>query len=293
MTFGNRRPGPKQRPGWRSWRMPTSTNPYILASEIEDARLDLSDPVFRQEFLAEFVSDLGEYYKREWLKLYDPAELPDVARILTADLAMSDDGDWTVIMAHGWDHKRNHYILPGMRRFRERDGRLIATAFVDMIEEHDPDQFIVENTHHWAGIRPMVEEEMEKRDCWAAFEEVTPVKAPKNDPSKEPKQARARSSQAEAQWGRLYLPDDPQTNDIIIPEMLSFPSGKYDDIIDNIAMGANHIRKAGQGKAPAEPEEEPPERSRPGMGLPVAPSEYAQKPKSTPGGLARRSAFQR
>ncbi len=48
---------------WASWQMPTSTNPYISKSEIEAARQELPDRVFRQEYLAEFVEDAGGVFR--------------------------------------------------------------------------------------------------------------------------------------------------------------------------------------------------------------------------------------
>lgn len=42
---------------WKSWQMPTSTNPYIDPLEIEDAKQDMPEMAFRQEYLAEFLED--------------------------------------------------------------------------------------------------------------------------------------------------------------------------------------------------------------------------------------------
>ncbi len=49
--------------GWQAWQHPTSDNPFIPASEIEDARQHLPDRVFRQEFLAEFIDDAGGVFR--------------------------------------------------------------------------------------------------------------------------------------------------------------------------------------------------------------------------------------
>jgi len=49
--------------GWRSWRKPTATNPYIGADEIEAARRTLPERVFAQEFLAEFIEDGGAVFR--------------------------------------------------------------------------------------------------------------------------------------------------------------------------------------------------------------------------------------
>lgn len=45
---------------WASWRMPTSSNPFIPASEIEAMRVSMPDLVFRQEILGEPITE-GEH----------------------------------------------------------------------------------------------------------------------------------------------------------------------------------------------------------------------------------------
>lgn len=42
---------------WKSWQMPTHTNPFIDNSEIDAAESQLDPLTFRQEFLAEFISN--------------------------------------------------------------------------------------------------------------------------------------------------------------------------------------------------------------------------------------------
>lgn len=44
-------------PDWRSWQMPTTTNPHILPSEVEAARMQLDPLTFAQEYLASFVNE--------------------------------------------------------------------------------------------------------------------------------------------------------------------------------------------------------------------------------------------
>lgn len=46
-------------PGWKSWRLPTTANPYIDPAEIEDARRDMPDAAFKQEFLGIPADDGG------------------------------------------------------------------------------------------------------------------------------------------------------------------------------------------------------------------------------------------
>jgi hypothetical protein len=49
---------------YRSWRMPTTANPYIHPEEVEDARRTLPERVFRQEYLAEFLEDAGGVFRQ-------------------------------------------------------------------------------------------------------------------------------------------------------------------------------------------------------------------------------------
>jgi hypothetical protein len=52
------------RPEWACWQIPTSANPFLPASEIEDARRDLPEQVFQQEYLAEFLADGAGVFRR-------------------------------------------------------------------------------------------------------------------------------------------------------------------------------------------------------------------------------------
>jgi hypothetical protein len=52
-----------EQPNWGSWRFPSSDNPHLPPGEIEQARLELPDRVFRQEYLAEFLDDAGGVFR--------------------------------------------------------------------------------------------------------------------------------------------------------------------------------------------------------------------------------------
>lgn len=55
--------GRERHPNWRSFQFPTSVNPHITAEEIESAREELPERVFRQEYLAEFLGDEGAVFR--------------------------------------------------------------------------------------------------------------------------------------------------------------------------------------------------------------------------------------
>jgi len=54
--------GQEEDPTWQSWQFPTSSNPFIDPAEIEDARKNLPERVYEQEFLARFLEDGGAVF---------------------------------------------------------------------------------------------------------------------------------------------------------------------------------------------------------------------------------------
>lgn len=81
---------------WAAWQMPTSTNPYIDPEEIEDARHDLPELAFSQEYLAEFNDNVANPFGHAYIQqcTYPLSNLPAVC--YGVDLAKSFD--FTVII---------------------------------------------------------------------------------------------------------------------------------------------------------------------------------------------------
>ena len=50
-------------PDWASFQFPTSSNPFIAKSEIDAAKIELPIDVFRQEYLAEFITGEGAVFR--------------------------------------------------------------------------------------------------------------------------------------------------------------------------------------------------------------------------------------
>lgn len=63
-------------PEWKSFQFPTSVNPFIAPSEIESARVELPQEIFRQEYLAEFVAGEGQVFRNITSNLTAPESNP-------------------------------------------------------------------------------------------------------------------------------------------------------------------------------------------------------------------------
>lgn len=75
---------------WVAFHRPTSDNPYINPEEIESAKRDLPNDIFRQEYLAEFLDDGGQVFRNVRACIGEPpAETPRV--VIGADWAQVSD----------------------------------------------------------------------------------------------------------------------------------------------------------------------------------------------------------
>ena len=79
-------------PDYKSFKFPTSANPYIAAEEIEEVRNSLPENVFKQEYLAEFLAGGGTVFR-------------DVVSCINDQITLLKDGaiDKNRIYFVGWD----------------------------------------------------------------------------------------------------------------------------------------------------------------------------------------------
>lgn len=86
-------------PDWQEFHFPTSANPYINPDEIETARLELPEMVFKQEYLAEFIQGEGAVFRNIPANLYEGNETPakHKGHSLVAGVDWGQVNDFTVI----------------------------------------------------------------------------------------------------------------------------------------------------------------------------------------------------
>jgi phage terminase large subunit-like protein len=85
-------------PDYAAFQFPTINNPYIPPSEIEAARRDLPELIFRQEYLAEFIDDQGGVFRRvQEAAVLDPLDEPLPGRSYIAGVDVAAAIDYTVV----------------------------------------------------------------------------------------------------------------------------------------------------------------------------------------------------
>lgn len=81
-------------PSWQSWQIPSSANPFLDPLELEDARKDLTERVYQQEYLAQILSDGGAVFR--FINEAKAAKRQDIAvpyhvYVIGCDWAQVDD----------------------------------------------------------------------------------------------------------------------------------------------------------------------------------------------------------
>ena len=189
------------------------------------------------------IPDDGDYFKAAWFGEYE--ELPANLRIYAAsDYAVTDGGgDWTEHGVFGVDFNDNIYVLDWWR------GQTAADTWIesqcDLIVRHEPIMWFGEAGPIRRSVEPFMLKRMNERKAYCRMEWM---------PSIADKPTRARSIQAVASMGKLFLPKNAVWKGDILNQLLRFPAGKHDDAVDVFSLmgrSLQHVRGPKKERKPA------------------------------------------
>jgi hypothetical protein len=135
---------------WMSWQMPTHTNPYIDKNELEDARRELPESAYNQEYLALFSDNAANPFGVDHIRRVVKPISNNPTACFGIDLAKSVD--WTVVT--GLDRDGNVSFFERWQsdwsQTKERIKRIIGNkpTFIDSTGVGDP---IVEEIQKTCG----------------------------------------------------------------------------------------------------------------------------------------------
>ena len=211
-----------QGPDWRSWQLPTTSNPFIDADEVDAAKRQLPALVFRQEYMAEFVQLAGAMFRREFMQFVDSG--PVIQQTRHWDLAASTktQADFSVGARGGMDADGNVYVTDLVR------GRWEWPALIRIIRDtalSDGPEVVqsVETAGTQKGLLDMLL--AERTLSGIAFRGVTPT---------QDKITRAQPLLARAEQGKLFLVR-AEWNNGLIDELCAFPEVEHDDQVDAVS----------------------------------------------------------
>ncbi len=218
---------------WEKFQFATYDNPFIDRDEVENARDEVGSIVYAQEYLAEFVEAGQGMLQPDWLRYFkekngrffasgETVELYDCSRFCTVDLATSiqKGADYTVIASFAITPMGKILLLDVDRQ------RMEAPDIIPRIR-----QKMAEYDLQWVGMERAGFQlsliQFAKRDGLAVKE----LRADKDKVSRAlPLAARMESGDLYLRQGATWLPE-------VERELMSFPVGHHDDIVDAIGYG--------------------------------------------------------
>jgi len=197
------------------------------------------------------VPDEGMYFQKDWLKLEPQSPELFSKNVYQAwDFAIGEKqhNDYNVGVTLLQDD--NDYLhLVDVCRFRG-DSFQIVEHILDFAQKWGstpscPLTLGFEDGQIWKAVKPLLSARMAERKQYPSYEELKTLTD---------KMARARSLQGRMQQGRVWFPTDAPFMPAVTLELLRFPAGAHDDIVDALAHAVNLcVNKSPQYKKEAKP----------------------------------------
>lgn len=181
------------------------------------------------------VPDEGMYFKKEYFRYQKALPSPNNLRIYTAwDFAIGEkqQNDWTVGATVLQDETDTIYVLEIFRM--KGDSFQIVEAMLDVALRWGSIPTTgylmgAEDGQIWRAIEPLLKKRMGERRQYPPYEVMRPMTD---------KLARARPLQGRMQQGRVVFPEGAGWLPQAEQELLRFPAGVHDDVVDALAWAA-------------------------------------------------------
>lgn len=133
--------GPRGKEGRIAFVYPTWSRPGPeIAREVEEARRSLPDPVFRQEYGAEFLDSAVGYFQA-WHYDNQPAPLgPEPGALYTAGLDLAHADDWTVVAVVR--AKPKPWRLVALHRWQRQPWPVMKPRVIEVLKKWNADALL-------------------------------------------------------------------------------------------------------------------------------------------------------
>lgn len=211
---------------------------------LEETKRTQGPYIYANQYLNEIIPEGLQTFKREWFRKFTdlPKQYLTFAMIDPA-IGQNDNNDYTATVVVSVDLEANWYV-----RLAQRE-RLTPTQIVNrLFELHERFEcwsIGIEDVAYQKALLYLVDEEMSRRNKIIPLFGVKPT----NDMTKS---MRIRSLVPRYYWNRVYHAQG--LNDLEV-ELLQFPRGKHDDIIDALAyidkIATSPIKETNNERRPA------------------------------------------
>jgi predicted phage terminase large subunit-like protein len=211
--------------GYKSFHFPSHTNPFLKQSELDEIKRNTHPNVFAQEYMAEFISDVGAIIKRDWWQYY--TKLPDIPEFIwqSWDTAFKEKETADYSVCTTWCKDAGKIYL--MHVYRDR------VPFPTLKKE------AMRLYNHFKPNIVLIEDKASGQSLIQEFANTTiPVKPIKVDRDKI---ARANAISPLIESGKVYLPETAEWLYDFMDELSLFPNGKHDDQVDSLTQALEYV----------------------------------------------------
>jgi len=221
------------------------TDPNYPYGQFPRDQFEIQPPeIWASLFLQNPVVEGGNFFKDEWIKHYH--QIPDRRTMHiygASDYALTDGGgDFTVHVVVGLTPENDLYLLDMWRR--QADSATSVDAFLDLVREWRPLGWSSESGQIRAALGPYIKLRQRQCNIYVGTETF---------PTKGDKAIRAQSIRGRMATGGLFVPRHAEFLPVLKSELLLFPAGKHDDIVDALGLIGQILDKMSPGR-PLEPE---------------------------------------
>ena len=203
--------------------------------DLSDIKRKMGPYQFSAQYLNNPVPPSDADFKRQWFRYYEVADIKglDMNRYTFIDPAISMDkqADYSAIVTVGVDQYSNIYILDIVRE-RLKPDELINEIF-NTFERWHPQSIGIEEVGFQKTLRYTLKKEEELRKRWLNIVELKP--------DGRNKEQRIRGLQPQYASFKVLHNRDLVYNIYLEDELLRFPRGKHDDMIDALAYSLDIV----------------------------------------------------
>jgi predicted phage terminase large subunit-like protein len=213
---------------------------YPIAA-LERIRLNTQPRFWSALYQQRPTPDTGDYFKADWLKPYDKVPVRETLTVYGAsDYAVTDDGgDYTVHVVVGMDPQSRLYVLDLWRE--QTSSEKWIEAFCDLVLRWRPLDWAEEQGQIKASVGPFLSRRQHERKAYVNREPF---------PTRGDKAVRAQSIRGRMALEGLYVPIHAPWYPAFRAELLNFPAGKHDDVVDALGLVGQLLDKMTSGRKP-------------------------------------------
>lgn len=203
----------------------------FTVEKLQFLRNKLGPYLFSCWYLNDPVSQEAADFKKDWIKYYEPGTPHPSSLYLTVDpaLSLSRDADFSALVVAGMFANRKIRVVD-YHRVRVVPSDLISKIF-DIVKKWKLHRIGIETFAFQKTLKFDLQRRQRETGFFFSIDELGRKNTGRGEPYLS-KEARIRSLQPYFEQGLIEIRSDMQD---LVDELLSFPRGKHDDLIDALS----------------------------------------------------------